>query len=69
MTDARRFFARCLVTLEGNRWVATLSGSQGSGVLTSLARGNGLAVVPEGSPDVQPGGEVDVLMLDWEHGE
>lgn len=66
MTDERRFFARCLVTREGDRWVATLSGPQGSGVLTSLARGNGLAVVPEGSPDVQPGEEVNVLMLDWE---
>jgi molybdopterin molybdotransferase len=66
MTDERRFFARCLVTREGDRWVATLSGPQGSGVLTALARGNGLAVIPEGSPDVQPGEEVNVLMLDWE---
>jgi molybdopterin molybdotransferase len=69
MTDERRFFARCLVTQEGDGWVASLSGSQGSGVLTAMARGNGLAVVPEGSPDVQPGAEVDVLMLDWEHGD
>jgi molybdopterin molybdotransferase len=68
MTDARRFFARCVVTREGDGWVASLSGSQGSGVLTALARGNGLAVIPEGTPDVQPGAEVDVLMLDWEQG-
>lgn len=67
MTDERRFFARCTVTQEDGRWVASLSGSQGSGVLTTLARGNGLAVVPEGRPDVQPGEEVDVLMLNWEH--
>jgi molybdopterin biosynthesis enzyme len=38
-------------------------------VLTALARGNGLAIVPEGSPDVPSGSEVDVLMLDWDHGE
>lgn len=69
MTDERRFFARCLVTRENDGWVASLSGSQGSGVLTAMARGSGLAVIPEGSPDVQPGSEVDVLMLDWEHGE
>lgn len=66
MTDARRFFARCTVTREGERYIASLSGSQGSGVLTALARANGLAVVPEGSPDVQPGEEVTVMMLDWE---
>lgn len=52
-----------------NAWPVSLSGSQGSGVLTALARGNGLAVIPEGSPDVAPGSEVDLLMLDWEHGE
>ncbi|MER3419956.1 MAG: molybdopterin molybdenumtransferase MoeA [Chloroflexota bacterium] len=66
MTDQRRFFARCVVTREGDRYYAALSGSQGSGVLTALARANGLAVVPEGSPDVQPGDEVTVMMLDWE---
>jgi molybdopterin molybdotransferase len=67
MTDERRFFARCVVTREGDGWIASLAGSQGSGVLTTMARGNGLAVIPEGSPDVQPGEQVNVLMLDWEH--
>jgi molybdopterin molybdotransferase len=66
MSDGRRFFARCVVTREGDGYVASLSGSQGSGVLTALARANGLAVVPEGSPDVQPGEHVTVMMLDWE---
>ena len=66
MTDSRRFFARCVVTREGDDYIASLSGSQGSGVLTALARANGLAVVPEGSPDVQPGERVTVMMLDWE---
>jgi molybdopterin molybdotransferase len=66
MTDERRFFARCTVTREGDGYAVSLSGSQGSGVLTALARANGLAVVPEGSPDVQPGEEVTVMMLDWE---
>jgi molybdopterin molybdotransferase len=69
MTDERRFFARCLVSWEDGRYVASSSGPQGSGVLTAMARANGLAVVAEGSPDVQPGEEVTVLMLDWEHGE
>ncbi len=66
MSDGRRFYARCIVsrTPDGG-WEASLSGPQGSGVLTAMAAANGLAVVPEGSRDVQPGEEVDVLMLDW----
>lgn len=66
MTDGRRFYARCIVSRENGGWVASLTGNQGSGVLTSMTKANGLAVVPEGSPDVQPGDEVDVMMLDWE---
>jgi molybdopterin molybdotransferase len=66
MTDPRRFFARCHVTREGDGYAVSLSGAQGSGVLTALARANGLAIVPEGSPDVLPGEEVTVMMLDWE---
>src|SRR5439155_22896473 len=65
MTDGRRFYARCVVERENGGWVASLAGSQSSGVLTSMARANGLAVVPEGSPDVQQGEEVAVMLLDW----
>lgn len=67
MSDERRFFARVIVEPDGDGWIARLSGSQGSGVLTTMARGTGLAVIPENSPDVQPGSTVTVLMLDWEH--
>jgi len=66
MTDGRRFYARCVVRREEGGWVAALAGSQSSGVLTSLARANGLAIVPEGSDDVQPGSEVTVMLLDAE---
>jgi len=66
MTDGRRFYARCIVSRENGGWIARLTGSQSSGVLTSMARANGLAVVPEGSPDVQPGETVTVMLLDCE---
>jgi molybdopterin molybdotransferase len=66
MTDERRFFARCIVSRANGGWVASLTGSQGSGVLTSMAKANGLAVVPEGSPDVQPGETVTVILLESE---
>ncbi|HEY8836661.1 MAG TPA: gephyrin-like molybdotransferase Glp [Dehalococcoidia bacterium] len=66
MADDRRFYARCVVSCEDGVWIASLAGSQSSGVLTAMARANGLAIVPEGSPDVKPGEQVTVMMLDWE---
>lgn len=68
MDDSRRFFARCRVTQENGVWTASLAGSQSSNALSAMARANGLIIVPENSPDVPAGSEVDVLMLDWEHG-
>jgi len=63
MVDERRFYARCVVHQEDGRLTASLTGSQSSGVLSGLARASGLAVIPEGHADVEPGDEVDVLLL------
>ena len=67
-TDGRRFFARCIVTTgdDGRRY-ADLTGPQGSGILTSMSAANGLAVIPEDRPHADPGDEIDVMMIDWEH--
>ncbi|MBI5285210.1 MAG: molybdopterin molybdotransferase MoeA [Chloroflexi bacterium] len=62
--DARRTFARAIVTRRDGRYYATLTGPQGSGILTSMAVANALAVVPEDVPGVQPGDEVDAILLD-----
>ncbi|MGI8553483.1 MAG: molybdopterin molybdotransferase MoeA [Dehalococcoidia bacterium] len=66
MADERRFFARCIVHREDERYIASLTGSQSSGVLSGLARANGLAVIPEGHPTVQPGEEIEVMLLNWD---
>ena len=67
-TDGRRFYARCIVTKgEGGRYYADLTGPQGSGILTSMSAANGLAVIPEDLPLAEPGDEIDVMMIDWEH--
>ncbi len=63
MADPRRFFARCVLSRQDGGYVVRLTGSQSSGVLTGLARANALAVVPEGHADIQPGEEVDVMLL------
>jgi len=63
--DGRRIFARVFVTRRGNRYHAHVTGPQGSGILTSMAKANGLAIVPEGK-SAKPGDLVQVQMLHWE---
>jgi len=70
-TDGRRIFARVSVTRRGGQHYASVTGPQGSGILTSMARANGLAVIPGNSKGVKAGDMVVVQMLDWgeEQGE
>jgi molybdopterin molybdotransferase len=67
--DPRTYYARCIVAEREGRYYARLTGAQGSGVLTSMARANGLAIIPADVDIVEPGKEIDVLMLDWSRGE
>ena len=67
-SDGRRVFARVAVVQRGHQYRASVTGPQGSGILTSMARANGLAVIPEGCPGVKPGDTVSVQMLDWAEG-
>jgi molybdopterin molybdotransferase len=64
-TDGRRMFARVSVSQRDGEYHASLTGPQGSGILTSMAKANGLAIVPEGSEGVRAGEKVEVQMLDW----
>jgi molybdopterin molybdotransferase len=64
-TDGRRVFTRVIVEKRDGGYFARLTGPQGSGILTSMALANGLAIVPEDKPGVKPGDEVEVMMLDW----
>ncbi len=65
-TDGRRIFARVMVTKRGGQYHASLTGPQGSGILTSMTRANGLAIIPESSKGVKAGDMVEVQMLEWE---
>jgi len=69
--DGRRVFARVIVTRRDGQYYASVTGPQGSGILTSIAKANGLAVIPETSKGVKAGEVVEVQMLDWmeEQGE
>jgi molybdopterin molybdotransferase len=61
----RREFKRAIVERVGNTYYARLTGEQGSGILTSMVKANGLAIIPEGTKVLRAGEEVDVEMLDW----
>ncbi len=65
-SDGRRFYARAFVTLEDGRYVARLTGPQGSGVLTSMSLANGYAVCPEDVAVIEAGEECDVILVDRE---
>jgi molybdopterin molybdotransferase len=66
--SGRRGFVRVVVTREEGGYHARTTGEQGSGVLTSMSKANGLAIVPEGIRHVEAGSEVVVQMLDWPEG-
>ncbi len=57
-------YLRCRLEPDGEGWRAGLSGPQGSGVLSALARADGLLRVPAEAARLDPGSEVDVLPLD-----
>jgi molybdopterin molybdotransferase len=62
--DGRRVYARAILSQRGGRWHAALTGPQGSGMLTSMAHANALAVVPEDVERIAPGEEVDAMVLE-----
>ena len=64
-TDGRRVFARAVVTKRDRVYHVSLTGDQGSNLLTSMARANGLAICPEHVPRMEAGQTVDVQMIDW----
>ncbi|MSQ15276.1 MAG: molybdopterin molybdenumtransferase MoeA [Dehalococcoidia bacterium] len=61
--DGRRFFARAIVSKRDGEYYARLTGPQGSNILTSMSRANGLIVIPEDVQAVNPGERVQVQVL------
>jgi len=67
--DPRVYLARCIVTERVGHYYARLTGEQGSGILTSMVRANALTLIPANVDIVEPGEEIDVMMIDWSRGE
>jgi len=64
--DGRRIFARVAVSKRNGKYYASTTGPQGSGILTSMMKANGLAIIPETTKRVKPGNHVEVMMLAWD---
>lgn len=62
--DRRVHLLRARVFESDGELHATLTGGQGSAMLSSLARSNALVVVPEGQDAIAPGGQVLVHLTD-----
>ncbi len=60
----RTEFVRVTLAKEAGGYAATSTGAQGSGMLLSMARADGLMVVPAGSTGLAAGEQVTVQLLD-----
>ena len=63
--DGRRVYARVEVARRDGTYLATPTGPQGSNILTSMSRANGLAICPADVPAKEAGEGVQIIMLDW----
>jgi molybdopterin molybdotransferase len=61
----RRHYVRVRVEPGPDGWEARPAGPQGAGALSSLARANGLMVIPDGTELAETGEVYQVQMLDW----
>jgi molybdopterin molybdotransferase len=61
--DGRRHYLRVRLRETAEGWEATLTGDQGSGILSSLVQADGLAVIPEDVDHLPAGAEVRVLRI------
>ncbi len=59
-------FLRAVVRETPEGWRARLTGPQGSGILTSMAKANALLIVPEEADEVPAGATLSALLLDDE---
>jgi molybdopterin molybdotransferase len=59
-----KHFIRARVEYKNGRFIVTSMGNQGSGILKSMVRANGLVILPENSTSAKKGDEVAVQLID-----
>jgi molybdopterin molybdotransferase len=60
----RRHFIRAFVSFKEGSYFATTTGDQGSGILRSMVKANGLIIIPEDQEVARAGDKVKVQLLD-----
>jgi molybdopterin molybdotransferase len=60
----RRHYIRAVVSREAGQYIVTITGPQGSGILNSMVRANGLVIIPEEGGRVRAGEKVKVQLID-----
>lgn len=63
--SGRRGYVRVVLHKTETGWLARVTGGQGSGVLTSMAKADGLAVIPEDVTLAKAGDRVMIQVLEW----
>lgn len=61
---SRRDFVRAVVELRDGEFTASITGAQGSGILTSMASANSLLIVPSEVKEVAAGQTLQAILLD-----
>jgi len=61
--EGKKYFIRCIINVEDGMYAATTTGQQGSGILMSMVRANGLMVLPEEKTTFKTGEIVKVQLL------
>ena len=56
-------YARVVVERGGDGWVATPTGARGSNLISTVARANGLAMIPPGTETAPAGSQVQVMVF------
>ncbi len=62
--DRRTYFLRVRARREARGWVASCTGPQGSGILSSMTQANAIAVIPESAGDLEAGAPVSLHLTD-----
>jgi molybdopterin molybdotransferase len=62
-SDGRRSYVRVKLRRENGQWIATTTGTQSSGALTSMVQADGLLIIPENITDVPAGTQLEVRLL------
>jgi molybdopterin molybdotransferase len=65
LADGRRQYVRMLLEARADELHARRTGSQDSGVLTSMAKADALVIVPEGPAGARAGDKVTAQWIDW----